>query len=284
MEVPESNHEFKVVDDDENRKYQKSSSSILSFSKQVEESFINEDPKERHYTDEELTSIDSFSELSQLMFDNNYDTFVRIIKGQPGVVKMTDYAGNSLLMLSAFWGKNKFCEFLLDINCDPNIVNVTKMNALDIALQWGRPEIAQKIVEVNGSTGIFTRIKGLVDTINFRKYIYQRYFTKMEDLRENLETNLLNMTNENLKLKEKNKKLTKDLEAMTAKKNKFEKESIEYRAKSELLESQLTQALENNKRLRHHNYKLKDEAFKLNKSLKAEFVHYLCCMTTKDKT
>ncbi len=29
MEVPESNHEFKVVDDDENRKYQKSSSSIL---------------------------------------------------------------------------------------------------------------------------------------------------------------------------------------------------------------------------------------------------------------
>ena len=72
--------------------------SPLVFSKHVTESFQSEEPKPRQYDDATLQSIDPFSELSQLMFDNDYNTFVSILKSQPEIINMKDYAGNSLLM------------------------------------------------------------------------------------------------------------------------------------------------------------------------------------------
>ena len=54
--------------------------SSLEFSKHVTESFLSEEPKPRQYDDATLQSIDPFSELSQLMFDNDYNTFVSILK------------------------------------------------------------------------------------------------------------------------------------------------------------------------------------------------------------
>ena len=160
--------------------------SPLGFSKHVTDSFVSEEPKARQYDNETLQSIDPFSELSQLTFDNDYNTFVSILKSQPEIINMKDYAGNSLLMLSAFWGKPKFCQYTLEMGCDPNQKNISKMNALDIALQWGHPEIAQNIVEANGSTGIFTRIKGLEDTIE----MLRQKITGLEEDKRNLESNL----------------------------------------------------------------------------------------------
>ena len=167
--------------------------SPLEFSKHVTESFLSEEPKARQYDDATLQSIDPFSELSQLMFDNDYNTFVSILKSQPEIINMKDYAGNSLLMLSAFWGKPKFCQYVLEMGCDPNIVNISKMNALDISLQWGHPEIAQKIVEANGSNGIFTRIKGLEDTIE----MLRQKIIRLENDKKRLESDLREKISEN---------------------------------------------------------------------------------------
>jgi ankyrin repeat protein len=241
------------------------------FSNHVNQSFINEKPKQtRQYSNDDFNDIDPFSELSQLMFDNDYDSFVKIIEAQPKVINKTDCANNTLLIMSSFWGKLEFCKFLLSKKCDANIRNVTDMNALDIALQWGRPDIAQVLVEANGETGVFTRIKGLEDIIKFRKYIYTCYFKRLENIRESLEGNLSNMKHKNIVLTSQVEKLKNELKFMTAERKKFEKKSIEYITKSELLEKQLQQAMENNSKLRNHNYKLKDEAFSLNKSLKKE--------------
>ena len=64
---------------------------------------------------------------------------------------------------------------------------------------------------------------------------------------------------------------------MTMEKNKFEARSIEYAKKIESLQDMLLKEQEKNrqlmgfnKKLRNHNYKLKDEAKNLNKSLKEE--------------
>ena len=234
---------------------------------------MSEEPKARQYDNETLQSIDPFSELSQLMFDNDYNTFVSILKSQPEIINMKDYAGNSLLMLSAFWGKPKFCQYTLEMGCDPNQKNISKMNALDIALQWGHPEIAQKIVEANGSTGIFTRIKGLEDTIE----MLRQKITGLEEDKRNLESNLRDKISENGQLRKTIEGLEKDLEHMTMEKNKFEARSIEYAKKIESLQDMLLKEQEKNrqlmgfnKKLRNHNYKLKDEAKNLNKLLQEE--------------
>eukprot|EP00944_MAST-04C_sp_MAST-4C-sp1_P010576 g10576.t1 len=247
--------------------------SPLVFSKHVTESFQSEEPKARQYDDATLQSIDPFSELSQLMFDNDYNTFVSILKSQPEIINMKDYAGNSLLMLSAFWGKPKFCKYVLEMGCDPNIQNISKMNALDISLQWGHPEIAQNIVEVNGSTGIFTRIKGLEDTIE----MLRQKIIGLENDKEHLESDLRDKISENGQLRNMIEGLEQDLEHMTSEKNKFETRSIEYAKIIESLEDKLRKEQERNKqlmgfnkKLRNHNYKLKDEAKSLNKSLQGE--------------